>query len=597
MLAPAAEKPSLLVVGGASLDLLHFSGQQARCAGGAGLYTALAAQRSGVRVVMYGPRPQPMPEELRAVDERVEWVGPTVSPEELPHFEIANYGGGTEMLRLSWGAEARLRPEEAPAAGRTADWIYCVPLADPSLQLAFVRHFKAQGRRVACGTYGRLASDHHDVTRTAIAEADAFFCNEAEARALLADAERPCVRPGQLLFVTRGARGARVVQGSYVTELPGLPAWELDPTGAGDTFCGTTLARLVLGDHPVEAARHGVAHAARMIGEVGPRALLAPAPAEAPPEDPRVTLDPERIARVAALLAASPELRRFDFASELFPPVGDPWALDFFFAATLQQFGFWRLSEERYGGPMIARLGGRSLKGSDYLWAAYRRWMAADPAGLTPAAQAALDAGQFEARLRADDGGVPLPEPERYLDAARAYGADMAALGVTAQGLLAEANASSAPVRALLQRLDHVGGYKEDPLRKKSALLALILAERPEGFLRRGDLPPIVDYHVQRSCLRLGLVLVQDAALGEALVARRRLQAPDEDAVRRAALRATRALQEASGRSMAACDHFLFAMRHRCPELTEPQCARCPADPACAHRKELFQPILPTTFY
>ena len=75
------------------------------------------------------------------------------------------------------------------------------------------------------------------------------------------------------------------------------------------------------------------------------------------------------------------------------------------------------------------------------------------------------------------------------------------------------------------------------------------------------------------------------------------LAADDEAAVRRASFRAMEELRAASGRSMAVCDYFLFAMRNRCPETREPECARCPADPACAHRKELFQPVIRTTFY
>jgi hypothetical protein len=144
-----------------------------------------------------------------------------------------------------------------------------------------------------------------------------------------------------------------------------------------------------------------------------------------------------------------------------------------------------------------------------------------------------------------------------------------------------------------------VGGYKEDPLRKKSALLALILRERPERFLpaQDDDVPPIIDYHVQRSLLRLGIVEVSDAALRARLVARQAITAAEEAAVRRAAFRAMRELRGQSGRSMAACDYFLFQMRHRCPEMQEPECTVCPADPACAHRKELFQPVLRTTFY
>jgi hypothetical protein len=225
-----------------------------------------------------------------------------------------------------------------------------------------------------------------------------------------------------------------------------------------------------------------------------------------------------------------------------------------------------------------------------------------DPIGLSPAAQAALDAPAFDRRLADDEGRQPLPGPEVYLEAARSYGRDMVVLGLTPEEAVAPVTGVDSwhsPVRALLQRLDHVGGYKEDPLRKKSALLALILRERPEGFLPRGeeDVPPIVDYHVQRSLLRLGVLRVEDGRLAGRLGARLLLEADDERAVRRAAFRAMTRLRDESGRSMAACDYFLFQMRHRCPETREPDCPRCPADPACAHRKELFQPVFRTTFY
>ena len=40
----------LLVIGGTSLDLLHFNGHSAHSAGGAGMYTAMAARCRGVDV-------------------------------------------------------------------------------------------------------------------------------------------------------------------------------------------------------------------------------------------------------------------------------------------------------------------------------------------------------------------------------------------------------------------------------------------------------------------------------------------------------------------------------------------------------------------
>jgi hypothetical protein len=54
----------LLVIGGASSDILHFAGQTAASAGGAGMYTAMAAHRSGIQVSLFAPCPSPIPGDL-----------------------------------------------------------------------------------------------------------------------------------------------------------------------------------------------------------------------------------------------------------------------------------------------------------------------------------------------------------------------------------------------------------------------------------------------------------------------------------------------------------------------------------------------------
>ena len=95
-------EPRLLVVGGASRDVLHFSGQTASSAGGAGLYTALAAARAGARVTMYAPRPDPMPEELAPALAVLEWVGPTVPPEALD-VSPSKIGLNFDLTQLGFG--------------------------------------------------------------------------------------------------------------------------------------------------------------------------------------------------------------------------------------------------------------------------------------------------------------------------------------------------------------------------------------------------------------------------------------------------------------------------------------------------------------
>ena len=593
-------RPRLLVVGSPSLDLLHFGGRSVRSAGGAGLYTALAAQRAGAAVTVVAPRPDPMPEELEPADRLLDWRGPPVPPSALPHFEIEYFPDGRTVYRQAVrGSEGDIRYGDIPDAGPGA-FAYVVPLLDPELQLGFARRLSAAGVRVGCGTYAPGIRAHPEVVTRVVEASDYFFCNAEEAGLLFGSLDDVAVAPGHAVFVTRGPRGARAVLGDHPIDVPAPEVEEVDPTGAGDTFCGTALARLAAGDHPAMAARVAAAHAARTVTGIGPTSLLSDGPPAAVPLDPRVRVDGDRVRRVAGLIATAPEATAFDFTGPDFPEPGDPAALDFFFAGTVQQFGFWRERAGRYGEPMIASLGGRARKGSDYLWAAYLRWAREAPDELTPSGQAALDDADFDHRLRDDGGRNPLPAGTLHPACARAYGRDMLALGLTPASLLAEANAVEQPLAHFLARLDAVGGYREDPWRKKSALLAAILSQRPERFLRLGegeDVPPIVDYHCQRSCLRLGVVAVPDETLASKLAKREVVSAEEEEAVRAACYEAVAEIRDLSGRSMGAVDWFFFQNRTRCPEMTEPDCAACPADPACAHRTRLFQPVFRTTAY
>ena len=59
----------LLVVGGASSDILHLQEDTAKCAGGAGMYTAVAATHCGADATLFGPRPNAYPEHLTIVDD------------------------------------------------------------------------------------------------------------------------------------------------------------------------------------------------------------------------------------------------------------------------------------------------------------------------------------------------------------------------------------------------------------------------------------------------------------------------------------------------------------------------------------------------
>ena len=66
---------------------------------------------------------------------------------------------------------------------------------------------------------------------------------------------------GAQLVVKRGADGADVLVGGTVVRVPSVTEDLVDPTGAGDAFCGGFLAGLVATGDPVEAAVRGVVSA------------------------------------------------------------------------------------------------------------------------------------------------------------------------------------------------------------------------------------------------------------------------------------------------------------------------------------------------
>jgi hypothetical protein len=314
--------------------------------------------------------------------------------------------------------------------------------------------------------------------------------------------------------------------------------------------------------------------------------------------DDRAVVNVDQVKRVANLISRLPDITPFDFIGPVLPPVEHPLVLDWFFIATLQQFGFWTTNNGKYDQPLIAHIAGKELKGSDFLWNAYLRTLQEDPDFFSSERQADLNLDDMLNLFRADDGSHPMPALELHLAQARQYGQDMLALKLTPQIILNQVLESAFPLTTFFELLDKIGGYKEDPLRKKSGLLAFILHQRPEEFLTlEREVTPVVDYHAMRACLRIGLVEIQDPELRSKVVGRQVILPAEECAIRYAAYMAIEQVASLSGKSMGAVDWFFFNSRKRCPEMTDPECQNCQVDLICTHNKDLFQPVLRTTFY
>lgn len=78
-----------------------------------------------------------------------------------------------------------------------------------------------------------------------------------------------------IVAVTCGASGVQLSTQAGSTWIPACPAPTLvDQTGAGDSYIGTLVARLVLGDDPVTAARLAAAAASLVVGGRGGTGLV-----------------------------------------------------------------------------------------------------------------------------------------------------------------------------------------------------------------------------------------------------------------------------------------------------------------------------------
>lgn len=266
----------LLVIGGASLDTLHLQDHTITSAGGGGIYTCLAAIRSGADGALFAPKPDPMPVEfIEAASQLKAWTGPAIPAERMPRFEIEHNGDKANYLKTFSDAEAELTCEQLPADLRQYDFIHITPLGDSKRQQEFLRACRERGaKRLSAGTYLCTLREQPEVVRQNMALADVFFMNEEEACLLFGALDRVKTAAGKLLFVTLGARGALVVQGDEQSRVDAAPAHVIDPTGAGDSFCGAVLAGLMASLTPVKAAHKGSALAAVAIGSIGPTGLL-----------------------------------------------------------------------------------------------------------------------------------------------------------------------------------------------------------------------------------------------------------------------------------------------------------------------------------
>ena len=175
---------------------------------------------------------------------------------------VAYFSGGSRKFLYHWrhAAAGQLAPQHVyPAYFQSARWLHltgCNLAVTASAREACYKamHCLPAGATLSFDANIRpellTVEQIRELVQPVIERAQVLLPSLGEAAMLtgLADDEAGCrlwAGQGKTVVLKRGAQGCRIYQGDQVIDVPGYRVQEVDPTGAGDTFCaGFTVARL-----------------------------------------------------------------------------------------------------------------------------------------------------------------------------------------------------------------------------------------------------------------------------------------------------------------------------------------------------------------
>ncbi|MGD1991778.1 MAG: PfkB family carbohydrate kinase [Anaerolineae bacterium] len=262
-----------LVIGHVTRDLLP-DGEFA--IGGTATYAARTAQAVGCRVGV-----------ITSADVQLELEA------ALPHVALLRIPASTTTTfenRITRSGRVQmvqtvarcLMLKDVPMDWRQAGIVHLGPVVqecDPALALAFGDSFLGltpQGWMRRWNCHGRIYSAPWTSADRLLPHADAVVLSEED----LAGDEGIVARWATMtpvLVLTRGARGCTVFAEGEVRDVPGFPAAETDPTGAGDIFAAIFFTALAQGLEPWESAQLANAVAAISVTRAGLGSIPTPA--------------------------------------------------------------------------------------------------------------------------------------------------------------------------------------------------------------------------------------------------------------------------------------------------------------------------------
>ncbi len=317
-----------------------------------------------------------------------------------------------------------------------------------------------------------------------------------------------------------------------------------------------------------------------------------------------IKINEGRIKKIAKILS-NIEIKIPNFIEPplLFPPIAkNPEEreniINFFFATTVLNFGFWKYNDNGYKEAIYEIIDNKKFKGADILYVKAIKLYNLNSDIFSPNFlirinhwdKMGLELNLMPDEMKQKDIDLRINLLEKYAESFK-YCQPIEILELV--------NVSFNPLEEFRAYLKSITGYKEDPLGKKIELLALFLTCRPEKFLKFNikypGWRPIIDYHWIRFALRTEMITT-NKKIEETLKSRKWADKKTHNNIRLTTYQANRILKDYSFKSMLELDQYVWKfMRENCEE--NPKCQCCIFQNCCKKRTELFQPIYRTIFY
>jgi sugar/nucleoside kinase (ribokinase family) len=280
----------LVCIGNITVDeSVQPDGTRREALGGDAIFAVLAARRIGGDADWLAPIGTDLPNDLLG---RLRDAG--LDPDVLPRRELPTVrnvitydAAGGRQWDLVTGADhfdrMSVYPSDVPAGSLASDGLLVLAMSVRS-QLALTPWLRANSR---AAIYLDLEEDGIAGNEAAllglIGSCDVFLPSEIEAKQLTGtdDLEEAARRFAELgpscVVIKRADRGCLVLENDVLTQVPTVAVTPVDPTGAGDAFCGAFAAAHLVSDDAVAAARVAMQAATFAISGYGVEALLADA--------------------------------------------------------------------------------------------------------------------------------------------------------------------------------------------------------------------------------------------------------------------------------------------------------------------------------